>query len=207
MKYITLGLGKLTVAEKVAQGNAVKAGMTNNPNFTTPNPSLTAFGHVVTVLTAKQKERNELVEAAKVATADLHAAEQAYDLCVTHLAAYAESAALGDQQKLESAGFTVRKAPEAIVGLDMVSDLKVTNNSYTGILFAKWKPVRGAKAYEIQICPEPMTMSGWRSIRPSTASRTEIDGLTSGTKIWVQVRAVAKKLAGPWSQPASKVVP
>jgi hypothetical protein len=207
MKYVALTLGNLSVAEKLAQGNAIRNGMTDNPSFTTPNPTLATFDTAIANLAAKQAARDQIIEAAKAATLDLHAAEHAYDLCVTQIATYAEGVVLGDQQKLESAGFTVRKTPEPIVSLEMVTDLKVTSNSYNGVLFAKWKPVRGARTYEIQLCPDPVTQTGWRSIKPSTSSRAEIDGLTPGARIWVQVRAVAKKLVGPWSQPASKIVP
>ncbi len=38
MKYIKLGLSMKTVEEKIAQGSAIRAGLTNNPAFA--NPSL-----------------------------------------------------------------------------------------------------------------------------------------------------------------------
>jgi len=207
MKYITLGLGGMKVADKLAQGNAIKTGMTANPNFPAPNPTLAAFGTAITNLSAMQAARDNINEAAKAATANLHAAEDAYDLCLTQLGAYAEATVLGDQQKLEGAGFTMRKTPQPTVALPMVTDLKLTSNSYAGVLFAKWQPVSGVTTYEVQICADPLTAAGWRSITPSTASKTEIDNLTSGTRMWVQVRAAAGKIVGPWSQPACKVVP
>jgi hypothetical protein len=207
MQYVKLELSKKTVDEKVAQGNAIKTGMTGNANFPSPSLSLTAFGTTINTLAAKKIARDKAIEAAMAATVDLHAAEQAYDLSVSQLAAYAEGAVGGDALKLEGAGFTLRKTPELIIGLDMVDDLKVTSNSYNGVLFARWKPLRGAKSYEVQICADPVVETNWRSIKPSPASKTEIDDLTSGVRIWVRVRGVAKKLVSPWSQPAGKVVP
>jgi hypothetical protein len=207
MKYVKLELSQKTVDEKVAQGNSIKTGMAGNANFPSPSPSLKAFDAAIATLAAKKAARDNAFEAAKAATADLHAAEQAYDLSVSQLAAYAEGAVGSDTQKLEGAGFAIRKAPEPIIGLDMVTDLKVMSNSYSGVLFARWKPLRGAKSYEVQLCADPVVEANWRSIKPSPASKTEIDNLASGTKIWVRVRGVAKKLVGPWSQPAGKVVP
>jgi hypothetical protein len=207
MKYIKLELSKKTVDEKIAQGNAIIASMTDNANFPSPSPSLTTFDKLINTLEAKRLAREKIVEAAKAATADLQAAEDAYDLAVSQLAAYTEGAVGCDTQKLEAAGFTIRKTPEPILSLDMVEDLKVSSNSYSGVLFAKWKPLRGAKSYEVQVCRDPVVEENWRSIKPSPASKAEIEHLTSGQKIWVRVRAVAKKLAGPWSQPAGKVVP
>jgi hypothetical protein len=207
MRYIKLELSKKTVDEKVAQGKAIKAGMTGNANFPTPTPSLACLGDIIATLAAKKVARDRAFEAARAATADLHAAEQAYDLAASQLGAYAEGAVGSDVPKLEAVGFPLRKAPEPIVALDMVTDLKVTSNSYSGTLFARWKPLRGTKTYEVQLCADPAVDAHWRSIKPSPSSSTTIEGLVPGTKMWVRVRGVAKKIVGPWSQPACKVVP
>jgi hypothetical protein len=155
MKYIKLELSTKTVDEKVAQGNAIRAGMTNNPDFPNPSLPLAKFDTFINTMAAKMVARDQAFEAAKAATAELHAAERAYDSAVSQLCAYAEGVAGADVQKLEAAGFALRKTPEPIVGLDMVTDLKLTSNSYGGVLLARWKPLRGAKSYEVQICADP----------------------------------------------------
>jgi hypothetical protein len=207
MRYIKLELSKKTVDEKVAQGNAIRTGMTGNSDFPNPTPSLASLGATIATLVAKQAARDKAAEAAKVATADLHAAERAFDLAVSQLGAYAEGAVGADVAKLEAAGFPLRKAPEPIIVLDRVTDLKVTSNSYSGVLLARWKPLRGAGTYEVQLCADPVVEANWRSIKPSTSSSTRIEDLAPGRKMWVRVRAVAKKLVGPWSQPAGMIVP
>ncbi len=207
MKYLKLELSMKTVAEKIAQGNAIKAGLTNNPAFPNPSLPLAAFDGFINTLAAKQAARDDAVEAARAATAELHAAERAYDLAVSQLGAYAEGVAGADVQKLETAGFTLRKTPEPILGLEMVTDLKLSSNSYSGVLFARWKPLRGAKSYEVQICADPPNETNWRSIKPSPTSSETIENLLPGTKMWVRVRGVARKSTGAWSQPACKIVP
>jgi hypothetical protein len=207
MMYIKLELSMKTVDEKIAQGNAIKAGLTDNPDFPNPSLPLANFGRFINTLAAKKAARDDALEAARAATADLHAAERAYDLAVSQLSAYAEGMVGADVQKLEAAGFALRKTPEPIVGLDMVTDLKLTSNSHGGVLFARWKPVRGAKSYEVQICTDPSNETNWRSIKPSPSSSERIENLVSGTKMWVRVRGVARKTTGAWSQPACRVVP
>jgi hypothetical protein len=207
MKYIKLELGRKTVAEKIAQGDGIATAMANNPDFLTPNPPLKALSTAIMTLAAKQAARDKLLEQAKAATVELQEAEKAYDQTITQLGQYAEASVLGDTQKLENAGFTLRDIPVPLPALDQVQDLKLTSNSYTGKLFARWKPLRGAKFYEVQICPDPVSDSGWRLVKASPASNTVIEDLTSATKMWIQVRGVAKKAAGAWSQPACKVVP
>jgi hypothetical protein len=207
MKYIKLELGKKTVAEKIAQGSGIRNAMTENPDFPMPNPSLAALETAVATLAAKQAMREKLLEQAKAATVDLQQAEKAYDEMITQLGQYAEAAVMGDTQKLEQAGFTIRDTPVPLPALGQVQDLKLTSNSHTGKLFARWKPLRGAKFYEVQICPDPVSDAGWRLVKASPASNTVIEDLTSATRMWIQVRGVAKKAAGAWSQPACKVVP
>jgi len=207
MKYIKLELSTKTVDEKVAQGNAIRAGMTNNPDFPNPSLPLAKFDTFINTMAAKMVARDQAFEAAKAATAELHAAERAYDSAVSQLGAYAEGVAGADVQKLESAGFALRKTPEPTVGLDMVTDLKLTSNCYGGVLLARWKPLRGTKSYEVQICADPPSETCWRSIKPSPTSSEKIEDLVSGTKMWVRVRGVARNLVGPWSQPAGKIVP
>jgi hypothetical protein len=166
-----------------------------------------AFGTKVDALSAAKVARDNAVEAAKAATVNLHAAEAAFDLAITQIAVYAESAVLGDVVKLEGAGFTMRATAVPISTLPQVENLRLTSNTFAGKLFARWNPVKGAKSYEVQICADPPTDAGWRSLTPSAASTYVIEDLTSATRVWLRVRAVSKKTVGPWSQLANKVVP
>jgi hypothetical protein len=41
----------------------------------------------------------------------------------------------------------------------------------------------------------------------SSKSFTTLEGLTSGTRMYVRVRGIGKSPAGPWSEPIGKIVP
>ena len=181
--------------------------MTGNANFPSPSPSLAAFDTTITTLAAKKTARDNAFEAAKAATADLHDAEQAYDLSVSQLAAYAEAQSPATRRSSKAPASRCARRPEPIIGLDMVTDLKVTSNSYSGVLFARWKPLRGAKSYEVQLCADPVVEANWRSIKPSPASKTEIDDLTSGAKIWVRVRAWRRSSSARGASPPARSFP
>ncbi len=165
MKYIKLLLGQKSVDEKVTQGTSIKTAMTGNPNFQTPNPSLTAVGTVVTNLQTKQVARANAVEAAKAATVDLHAAEDAYDLTITQLAAYAEGVTLGDPVKLESGGFELRNPRTPATGPDRVENLQVITNRFSGRFLANWN----TRAQQCMRCRPPPIRS--RSRAGSRCSR------------------------------------
>jgi len=46
-----------------------------------------------------------------------------------------------------------------------------------------------------------------RAVGTSTKSTTTIDGLTSGTRYWFRVAAVAALGQSGWSDPATKIAP
>ena len=70
-----------------------------------------------------------------------------------------------------------------------------------------WDPTTGAKSYEIQVSPDPYTGTSWVNKAPSTKSKSSLTGLTSGTRVWVRVRATGTGGQGAWSDPATKIVP
>ena len=207
MAKVKLSLARIPVEHKIPLGNTIHAGMTGNANFPSPTPSLPDYAAVIANLTAKHAAYLSLLEQVKAALDDRNAAEALYDAATTQLGAYAEGATGGDLGKLASGGFPTRKIPAPLGPLDEVRNLSVQAGAHEGTLRAKWKPTRGAKSYEVQVCPDPIAPEGWRSVEPTSNSRYTIGGLNSGTKIWVRVRAIAKGPAGPWSDPAIKTVP
>ena len=69
-------------------------------------------------------------------------------------------------------------------------------------------PVRGAGSYEIQASVDPVTSTSWAYKDISNTITTMLTNFTSGTKMWIRVRAVgAGNERGPWSDPAAKTVP
>ena len=53
MAKVKLGLSRLNPDEVVALANTIKTAMTGNANFTTPNPTLTALGTLITTAQTK----------------------------------------------------------------------------------------------------------------------------------------------------------
>jgi hypothetical protein len=207
MRKIKLGLKKKTVPQRIAQGNLLKSSMTGNANFVTPNPSLATLGAKTDAMQAKLTARDAAVEAAKMATEQLHTAVADYDATVTTLAAYAENITGGDAAKLESGGFELRADAVRVTELGQVEDLKVITNGYPGRFKSDWKPLSGAKSYEVQLSVDPVTDSSWETVKVASASKTTIDDLPSGQRRWQRVRGVVKDITGQWSEPVSKIVP
>ena len=207
MAKVKLNLNNLPDAEVIQQCNNIKTAMTGNANFTTPTPTLTAFGTLITTATTKLTSADNAQTAAKQATADKDTAIAALLASASQLSTYVDLIANGDQSKVLSAGMQVRSAATPTTAPNRVMNLAITSGDSAGELDLQWDTIPGAKTYEIQTSPDPMTATSWTSQPSVTKSKAVILGLTSGARVWMRVRAVNSAGQGAWSDPATKIVP
>jgi hypothetical protein len=202
-----LNLALLTCDQKLTLYNEIKTKMTGNANF--PNPPLTmvAYGALITTSTATNADWTDAQLVAKQKTVNRLAAFDAADRATSQLEAYVEGASGGDAAKIESAGMSVRsdRTPPQVPA--QVLNLVLTAGDFPGTLDVAFDPQAGAKSYEAQTSPDPMTEPSWAFKMSLAKSSGTIAGLTSGSKVWARVRAVGAAGVGPWSDPATKVVP
>lgn len=202
-----LNLDQLSYDQKLTQANEIKTSMTGNANFPTPVPTLAAYATLITTATTKNAEWTDTQLLGKQKTVERQAAFDALDAASTQLAGYVEAASGGDAAKIESAGMDVRapKTPPTVPG--QVLNLVLTAGDFPGTLDVAFDAGAGAKSYEVQTSPDPMSESSWAFKQSLTKSSGTLAGLTSGAKVWARVRAVGAAGVGPWSDPATKVVP
>jgi len=207
MAKIALGLGKLTREQNIQLGKDIKTGMTGNANTPNPNPSLVAMGALTTTAETKLTALNAAEAAYKAALLACDDAFIAHNAGLTLQAAYVQDVTGGDPVKIESCNMPIRKPSTPLGPLGQVLDLLVKAGANEGELKASWKKLRGAASYEVQVSVDPFTPTTWRGVAPSSKVRTVITGLTSGAKMWVRVRAIGSGDPGPWSDPATMIVP
>jgi hypothetical protein len=207
MAKIALGLGKLKPEPKIQLAKDIKSGMTGNANTPNPTPSLVNIGTLISTAETKLTAVNALEEALKAARLELANALIALDAGLTQEAAYVQDVTSGDAVKIATTNMPIKRPSQPIGPLGQVMDLAVKAGVNAGELKAKWKKLRGAKSYEVQISADPFTPTTWRGVAPSSKVRTVIDGLTSGAKMWVRVRGIGKGDPGVWSDPATMIVP
>ena len=208
MAKVKLGLDGLNPEDKIAQALTIKTSMTGNANFTTPNPPLATYNTSITTSQTKVAAYNSAKAAAETALADRDAALATMDGLTTQLGDYVQNITGGDKIKIESAGMDTR-ADAAPVTMTQVLDLVLSEGDDAGTLDIVWKPVKGAKSYEIWLnLINPDVPANWSLKQTSSASRDQLTGLTSGVKAWVRVRAIGgNNQKGPFSDPATKTVP
>ena len=184
--------------------------MTGNANFTTPLPASTAFSPVLTAFETALAQFNTAQQDAKQATTVKDAARAALEDILTQRGNYVELTAAGMANSaavVESSGFSVKSPAGASQMPDMVANLSITAGDSAGELDLQWDPANGARAYEIELSPDPITATSWSSRPGVTKSQTVALGLASGTRMWARVRGVGPGGVGPWSDTATKIVP
>lgn len=207
MAKVKLNLDKLTITDLIQRGVDIKTAMTGNANYTTPIPTLTSIGTLITALTNTNNtyESGLLTQKTNITNRDNAAAALIAGL--TQLGGYVDAASAGDEAKINSAGMAVRGAKAAATMPPQVSNLSLTAGDNDGELDAQWDPVPNAKTYEIQTSPDPITGSSWTSKPTVTKSKAVLLGLPSGTRVNIRVRAIGSGGIGAWSDPSIKTVP
>lgn len=171
--------------------------------FAEPDPTYAEFTTGVALLetgfnvaVAGRKEAQRLTQVQN----DL---EAALDALLTKQTGYVQDKVLGGPVKIKAADLDVRDAAAAVGDLP-VPDFTATSGDHDGEIDLSWNRVRGARSYLIEQSPDGQA---WKSAGVSTKSSFTVAGLTSGARMWFRVAAIGAAGQGPWSDPASKVVP
>jgi len=182
--------------------------MTGNAGFTTPNPPLATLQTLLTDSQSKSALYDTAVTNASQALAVRDLARQALANALDSEGAYVQNQSGGDEVQILSTGFTVRAHGTPVGPMAQVQNLSVTEGDGPGMVDAHWDPTAGASSSEVASCPGPDPAAGvYTSAALVTASSTTLTGLTSGTRVWIKVRAIGSQGPGPWSDPATKIVP
>ncbi len=109
-----------------------------------------------------------------------------------------------------SVGFGVKSDAVPVGKLGQVQNFSLTTGDNPGETDAHWNAIPGKNTYEHQTCTtDPSVEANWHYVSTSGSSKTTFTGQVSGTRVWNRVRANASKPEnnGPWSQPATIIVP
>ncbi len=199
MAKLKMSFDKLTVPLQIERARQIINSMTGNVNFATPNPTLAEVTTANNALeTAFNESRNR--DKNKIASMRLRRTELLF--LITQLAAYVQEASGGNEEKIRSSGFGVRRAntPKPVVAGE-VTNVRLKDGSNSGSIVVDWDKASDAIIYIISVRtegePEPVGFKG-----VTTKTQKEIDGLTPGKNYLVTVRALGREEAGPVSDPA-----
>jgi hypothetical protein len=207
---VKLNLKDKSDSDLLTFAQAHATALTGNANFTTPLPAASAFTAALTPFSTALGNFNTAQAAAKLATTMKDTARLGLENALTQRGNYVEltaASAADPAAVIESAGFSVRSnlTPPAMPA--MATNLSITAGDNAGELDLQWDPTPGARTYDVETSPEPMTPTSWTAQPSVTKSKAVLLGLTSGSKMWLRVRGVGPGGTGAWSDPATKIVP
>lgn len=205
MAKVKLDLKSLSIPEKVEKIRQVAKALDNNPNFPNPQPPVATLRALADDLEDSYNEAQASKQATTAKISLMHSKEDAAEQGVRQAAFHVESVAGDDEDKILSAGLSLRSAATQTTQASAPTALAATEGDHEGELDLGHNPTKGAKSYEYQQSPDPPTATSWVHAAIAVKSSVTISGLTSGTRYWFRVRAITS--AGPtgWSDPATKI--
>lgn len=211
MASLKLNLSKQNPAQLIALADIVIPKLAPTAPATPPIPNMATKVTALGVKKAAAKLANDQYEAALAALPALKQARDATaDLLRTEHAsvgAAVESECKGDPVMLATSGYPLAgDNTPASTPPGQVLNMSVTAGDADGSVDVQFDPQDNV-TYEVQITTGDPITGPYTTMAHPTASHVNIPGLTSGTRIWARARALGSKGPGPWSDPASKIVP
>ncbi len=210
MDYVALKLSEKTLDQKLELTTNLAAALTVNiVTYATPNPATTVLTGKVTAINAKKTLLSAAQAVVDGHTADLAALEADLDATLTSEAAYIQQTSGGVAAKIALLNLDIKGRVSPMAAPGQVLNLKLSRGDNAGEIKSACKPDPNANSYEYQMTLDPTKPASWALCDTSSGCRATLTGFTSGSIVWIRVRAVGGKKTGkgPWSDAASITVP
>ena len=203
MKKPQLDFSKLNIPGKIQKAREIVIKLTGNANFPTPSPTLPSITNATNALEVAFEAADD---GGKTLKSVMKAKEKILVDLMIMLEGYITSASGGDEQKIQSAGFGVRKTTSH--GKRKAS-IKATKNPGEVILTAEIESNKSIAAFDWQkrIDSDPVVSSdshnvadeNWEDIDVTTAATVKVSNLIVGENYWFRYRLILRKnMKDPW---------
>lgn len=212
MASLNLGLSRKNPSQVIALGELVVGKLAPDAPETPPIPNMATKAAGLAAKTAAAKEANDLYEAGKLTLANLKQIrdQKTDELRMEHtsVAKAVESECKGDPVMLSASGYPLA-ASNAATGHapGQIKNFTLTAGDNDGQVDASFDPDTYASSYEVQLTTVDPVAGPWVTKATPTASNCSIMGETSGQRVWGRARGIGPNGTGPWSDPATKIVP
>jgi len=198
---VKLGLEGLTPTALVEKGRNLVMSCTGNANLTLPANFLTDLGAACTALEQANiavrdngGRQDHLIRDGRVRNVE--------DL-IRQLAGFVQADCDGDQEKIASTGFGVRKQPTPVGVLSAPGNLRAKRGKLPGQVHLIWDGVYARLIYEVQYTEgDPKDDSTWKLLVQTSKNRYTAAGLASDKVYYFRVQAIGAAGAGEMSDSA-----
>lgn len=194
---------KYTDAELVVASQGICNGMTNNPYFPSPTPSVS---DLQTTITAFLNALSKMTNGTKEDTVNKNTSRKSLEDVLKRMGDYVEATANNNLAALVSSGFPLRKTPEPLGDLPAPTGIVIEAGDVPGSLVISWNPVKGTYLYIIEYTTDATSGTGvWQRITRSKCTIV-IPGLTRGGLYVFRIAAAATSSDLNWSNEISSYV-
>lgn len=180
--------------------------MTGNASFTTPDPPAADFLALVDGFGTALQGAIAAQQTAREKTSLKDAARAALVAGLTARGNYVDLKSGGQASVILSSGLPVRTPASPVGELPTPMGFLATMGPLEGQVKLKWKKVRGAVSYIVQVSPQAMPRV-WTQVMVSPTTSAMAMGLTPGQTYVFRVCAVGAAGQGPWSDESAKMAP
>jgi hypothetical protein len=196
MTRVALKLKDKTNPEDIEFARSVVTAMTGNANFPTPLP------HLLDVTTAANELETAYTEAlgGDVNKKAIQLSKRkTLDALLTKLGAYVQDTSAGDELIIRSAGMEVQSRATPVGVLPAPENLKLTDGGNEGSLLLKWRKVKKASSYLLQISIDDNDPAKWNFLATTTVAKYLAINLPSGTVQYFRIAATNAAGQSTWS--------
>ncbi|MEO8067832.1 MAG: fibronectin type III domain-containing protein [Flavobacteriales bacterium] len=184
---VRMGLSGLPADGLLNKGRFISAEMAAAvATYPTPSPTLASVNTALDTLDAANAA---VLNRGKSDYQARRVAYNAVKLLLQQLAGYVQQVAAGDEDKILSSGFEVRRRATPIGELNPPQNLAGRLTVLTGRVALDWDPERGTDTYKV-FRSDTSDPFKWDLIAVSTRSRFNVDGLIPGRYYWFAVSAI-----------------
>lgn len=196
-KYtVKLGIAELSSTALVEKGRNVHTSILGNTAYPTLQAQMPALAAACDSL----DDANQAMEftGGKVASNNKRVAEAALRSMLKDLAGYVQGISEGDKKLILSAAFDVTKERTPMPPPEAPSELRVIRSAVAGVLKTRWKKVRGAVLYYVEM--KAGKDGEFARVVSTTRTSHEMSELETGTEYYFRVQAVASSGISPMSE-------
>jgi len=197
---VKLGISKLTSVALVVKGRNIHDSILDNTGYPTLQSMLPELATTCDVL----EDAIQAMEfsGGKVASTNKQLAEAALRSMLKDFGGYVQGISEGNKKLIQSAAFDVVRERTPMPVPDAPSELRVTRSVVAGVLKARWKKVRGAVLYYLEM--RAGKEGEFERVVTTTRTTHQMSDLETGVEYYFRVQAVASSGISPMSEIAAQ---
>jgi hypothetical protein len=202
-----LNLNHAGVLEVKTKAEVIINRVSGNASFATPSPTITLVLAAVTLLSKAITERDGAFVLYQQKSVEAQVEKDNVINLLETLGNYVETTANGDEAKIISAGYDIKKTATPIGAMDVPINVLAKEGAGAGNVVITWKAVKGAKAYNIEQSDDITKPENWLHVATVTKAKCDVHTLVSGARYWYRVYAIGAAGQGTASDVTTRIIP